>query len=131
MRAVVLCALFLVACTTTPPPQRFEGVWEWGFEHNRFRAQGDEAERWQDSWCLEVSRAEFRRLLASAPKPIRHDPPMRVRVIVEGRVIEAGPPLHLDDGLVLPNGFGHRGLCQHQIAVTRVVESQYLGLLEY
>src|SRR5688572_13811141 len=111
MRASYLAPLLLLSACASTPPQRYEGVWEWGFEHNRFFRPGHDEE---DEWCLHVSASQFRALRATAPADMSRDSAMRLHVVLEGRAIDAPPlpPPDDEDGFVLPNGFGHRGLCR-------------------
>jgi hypothetical protein len=112
-RIVPVAIILLLGCSEGQSPQRFAGVWEFSaVEHNRFREEGRTyANGW--GWCI-------------APGGDR------LFEVDESNTMRNGVYNVVFEGVISPpaeHGYGHMGLCEREITVTRVVSSEWTGEL--
>jgi hypothetical protein len=95
--------------------RRLEGTWETGWELNRFREEGRNYGQY-DGWCLVADGKAGEPLDAVLRAVPGRNTEIKLRIVIEGRVSE-------------PNqyGFGHMGLCEREVRVTRVISSELIS----
>jgi hypothetical protein len=111
--ALLLLAASISACSAAPRTSRLSGTWEFGFEHNRFRAPHQTYEQgW--GWCFDRDSPAWDALFANHAGDF-----ITVALEVEVEGVVSGPS---PEG----SGYGHLGLCDREVNVTRVIRSELI-----
>jgi hypothetical protein len=102
MRAA-LCSAAVLLLSCAEPSQRLLGVYEYGFEHNRFHEEG-RGYRADWGWCIDQESWE----LLDLPAVPEHMTNGSVEIEFEGQISPHGH-------------YGHMGLCEREIHITRLI----------
>lgn len=98
-----LCASALLLLPCAEAPQRFRGVYEYGFEHDRFREEGRDY-RGDWGWCMDQQSWE---LLELPPAP--------------GHMTNGSVQIEFEAQISPHGNFGHMGVCEREVHITRLI----------